>query len=159
MGKYVATISHLNILVNIDGRECHGLREKDLNHHDKMNFDAVLNIIRACDHLHKVKDSVATQAYINIMSSVINSYLDKSFTPLQRLQEIWFATFFLRYWRSILQHPRYTIKDNFITSNAFMCVEINALYSLSKIQILILPLYHGIMDHRHVKKCFAPFVA
>ena len=34
---------------------------------------------------------------------------------------------FLRFWRQwILLHPSYTLKNNFVTNNAFMCVEFNA---------------------------------
>ena len=55
------------------------------------------------------------------------SYLDKSVDPLTRIEKIWYAAFFLRYWRQwIILSPQYTLKNNFVTNNAYMCVELNA---------------------------------
>ena len=61
------------------------------------------------------------------MKSIIYSYLDKEMHPIKRVEEMWYATMFLRYWRKWIQlNTRYTIKDNFITTNAYMCTEVNA---------------------------------
>ena len=127
LGRYIATSSHLAILMKTVGREKHGLRCKDLNHQDKQNFDAVENIINASHLLDSMPDAVGTKQYIGIMHSVVNSYLDKSLKPEQRLQDIWYSVFFLRYWRQwVLSHPKFNLINNFITSNTYMCVEINA---------------------------------
>ena len=42
-----AAAYHLEQLHAKYGKEQHFLREKDLNHHDRQNFDAVLHIINA----------------------------------------------------------------------------------------------------------------
>lgn len=47
MGSYIASSSHLHILVKTCGKAKHGLRGRDLNHQDKQNFAAVENIIKA----------------------------------------------------------------------------------------------------------------
>ena len=40
---------------------------------------------------------------------------------------MWYAVFFVRYWRQwICFQPQFTLSDNFITGNAYMCIEINA---------------------------------
>ena len=127
LGMYVATSSHLRILIKTLSKARHGLRLMDLDHHDKQNFAAVEHIINASQLLHELPDAVGTKQYIGIIHSVVNSYLNKGLRPEERLHEIWFAVFFLRYWRQwILNHPCFTLKENFITTNAFMCIEINA---------------------------------
>lgn len=80
---------------------------------------------------------MGTRHYIEIMQSVVYSYLDKGFSPDKRLHDIWYAVFLLRYWRQwILNHPKFTLRDNFITSNAYMYIEINAHSLLMSIIVL-----------------------
>uniref|UniRef100_A0A1X7USD2 PHD-type domain-containing protein n=1 Tax=Amphimedon queenslandica TaxID=400682 RepID=A0A1X7USD2_AMPQE len=137
MGHFIATPAHLHILVTLYGKEVHGIRQKDLDHKDKQNFAAVEHLIKCSKHLSNIPDAIATKCYLELIDSAINSYLDKSFTPKKRLSEIWFATFFLRYWRQwIMLHRSFTIKDNFITSNCYTCIEINAHSLLSYIIML-----------------------
>ncbi len=50
---------------------------------------------------------------------------------------MWFATFFVRYWRKwIVLHKTFKIADNFITNNAYLCIEINAHALIAFILIL-----------------------
>lgn len=94
---------------------------------DKQNYDAVLHIIRASELLDNIPDATGTKCYVEVMQSVVESYLNKSLDPLTRIEKIWYAVFFLRYWRQwILLCPQYTLKDNFITNNAYICIELNA---------------------------------
>lgn len=54
-------------------------------------------------------------------------FLNKDLSPLSRVQMIWYATIFVRYWHTWIElHPQYTIQDNFLTQNAYTCIEINA---------------------------------
>jgi hypothetical protein len=54
-------------------------------------------------------------------------YLSKDASPDERIEKIWYTTFFVRYWREwVLLYPSYTLRDNFITQNAYMCIELNA---------------------------------
>ena len=127
MGKFIATNSHFLMLTNLYGKHEHGLRARDLNHKDKQNYDAVQRMIKASHLLKTIPEAVGTIVYIQLMESVVNSYLDKSSTPIDRIEEVWFATFFTRYWKKlILLHSTFTLAQNFITSNAYMCIEINA---------------------------------
>ena len=94
MGYYVAGVHHLRTVQITFGKDIHGLREKDLNHKDKQNFDAVLNIIKVASVLKKVPDAVGTQVYIELMECVVDSYLSKPLTPLERIEKMWYVVFF-----------------------------------------------------------------
>ena len=127
MGQYVAGAHHLQIIKKYLSKDVHGLRERDIDHKDKQNFDAVLHIIRALPCLDQLPDAAATKQFILLMQFVTDSYLDKKLDPLKRIEKIWYVTFFLRYWRKwILEHPTYALKQNFITDNAYICIELNA---------------------------------
>ena len=63
-------------------------------------------------------------------------------SPLQRLEEMWYSVFFVRYWRQwICLHPQFTINNNFITGNAYMCIEINA-HSLLALLLIMRDISH-----------------
>lgn len=74
-----------------------------------------------------VKDSEATVVFLNIMRDVIDSFLDPNITPLERVRKIWQSIFIIRIWRQFIKsHKQYTLKDNFLTSNCYACLELNA---------------------------------
>lgn len=93
LGNYVASSSHLHILVRQYGKDQHGLRNRDLNHSDKQNFAAVQHIIKASTLLDGMADAIGTKHYIRIMSLVTSSFLDKSLSSAKRLKNIWYAVF------------------------------------------------------------------
>ena len=67
-------------------------------------------------------DATGTKCYVEVMQCVVKIYLNKNLNPVTRIEKIWYAVFFLRYWRQwILLCPQYTLKDNFITNNAYIC--------------------------------------
>ena len=124
MGNYVAGAHHLHIIQTTLGKNVHGLRAKDIDHKDIQNFDAVSHIIRASPFLDQLPDAAATKAFIILIQCVIDAYLDKELDPLSKM---WYVIFFVRYWRKwILKQPHYTLQKNFITQNAYMCLELNA---------------------------------
>lgn len=127
MGGYVAGSHHLRTVQFTYYKDKHGLRERALDCKDKQNYDAVLHIIRASELLNNIPDATGTKCYVEVMQCVVESYLNKSLDPVTRIEKIWYAVFFLRYWRQwILLCPQYTLKDNFITNNAYICIELNA---------------------------------
>ena len=94
---------------------------------DWQNFDAVLHIVNEAHLLDRITGATATKCYIELIQNIIDSYLDKSLDPIARIEKIWYANFFIRYWwQWILLHPQFTLKPNFITHNCYMCVELNA---------------------------------
>lgn len=78
MGSFLATTAHLHI------------RLRDLDHKDKQNFAAVEHILRASPLLDDMPDALGTKCYLE---ASVYIYLDKSYSPAKRLEEIWFATF------------------------------------------------------------------
>ena len=49
--------------------------------------------------LDHIDGSAATKYYLEMMQNITNSYLDKTLDPLERVEKIWYANFFVRYWR------------------------------------------------------------
>ena len=71
-------------------------------------------------------DAEATVAYLQLTQCVIDSYLDKQLHPLTRIEKAWYAIFFVRYRRWwLLNNSKYTLANNFITQNAYACIEFN----------------------------------
>ena len=77
------------------------MRERDLNHKDKQNFDAVLRITdkSVMTLLNRIPDAKATSAFLILIRCVIDSFLDKKPDVLGRVEKAWYAAFFVRYWR------------------------------------------------------------
>ena len=142
MGNYVAGVHHLRIVKKMFQKDIHGLQERDIDYKDKQNFDAVLHIIRSLPCLEQLPDAAGTKQYITLMQCVTESYLNKQLCPLERIEKIWYVTFFLRLWRKcIVENGNYTLKTNFITDNAYMCIEFNAHAII--ILIILLRDYYG----------------
>lgn len=79
-------------------------------------------------HLLKteVPESLGTTTYLKMIRQVVASFKDKMLSPIQRITFIWRWVFFLRLWRDWLIQNNYSTQENFITSNAYFCIEINA---------------------------------
>ena len=76
------------------GKGRHSLRERDVDHKDKQNFNAVLNIIRAAPLLQKLPDALATKHYVEVMQCVVDSYLNKAISPIERIEKNMVCYFF-----------------------------------------------------------------
>lgn len=111
-------------------KDKHLLTTSTLNPRDRQNFSSVLKICddRVRNLLSKnVKDSEATVMYLEMMKNIIESYVDVSLTPLNRIEKMWYSLFMIRLWREyISSRPSLTLKDNFLTQNCYACIEINA---------------------------------
>ena len=64
---------HLEMLRAKFGKEQHFLRQRDVNHKDRQNFDAVLHIINAAHLLDEITGATATKCYIEIIQNVTDS--------------------------------------------------------------------------------------
>lgn len=101
----------------------------DLSPEDKMNFRSAEKI---CSHkvqemLNHVTNSKNTKHFLKIMNDILSSYLDKSLTLEKSIYLMWYSLYFLRIWRySILKNKDYHLKNNFITTNAYSCIELKA---------------------------------
>lgn len=101
LGNYVAGLHHVRIVQQNFTKDQHGLRERDLNHKDKQNYEAVLRMTSdsVLDLLKKFPDAKGTEAYLRVMRCVVDSYLDKKLTCRLHIVKAWYAVFFLWYWR------------------------------------------------------------
>ena len=129
LGSFVAGAHHIKVIQSSNSKGEHGLRDKDLNHKDRQNFEAVncITSTSVISLLDKMPDALGTIAYLRMTKDVSESFLDTKLHPLDRIEKIWCAVFFLRYWRQyVVDNKAYTLQNNFITYNAYMCIELNA---------------------------------
>ena len=81
----------------------------------------------ALNMLKEIPDALCTYYYLEVLRCIVDSYLDKQLSPLVRVEKIWYGVFFLRYWREyISSNKQYTLGNNFLSQNSYMCVELNA---------------------------------
>lgn len=130
-GDKMISLAHLKILITNVSKQVHGLTQSDISPDDRMNYKSLEKVmeIRVVDALAKhVTGSQATITFITMCKYITSSFLDRSLRPTDRIYRIWYALFLLRIWRkSILDSEFYALKTNFVTSNAYACVEINAI--------------------------------
>lgn len=133
LGNSVITASHLKIIIDIISKDKHLLTTGDINGADKMNVDSVKRIfslkVEECLKTY-VPGSSATILYLKLIRYVFLAFSSneygKDITPLVRIYHIWYVVFIMRVWRYwLFSHKEYNL-HNFVTYNAYMCVEINA---------------------------------
>lgn len=67
------------------------------------------------------------------MNDVLSSFLDKTILVEERIYRMWRSVYYLRMWRYfILKNKTFTLQNNFLSSNVYTCIELNA-------QSLIIP--------------------
>lgn len=129
-GKYFVKMEHLFVLLDEFTKDHHELTASILTPTDRQNFKSVqrmcdlkvINLLRA-----HVKDSEATTIFLQILRDIIISHTDKDLTPLQRIRKMWYSLFLIRIWRKfIVTNQNYSLKENFLTSNCYSCIELNA---------------------------------
>lgn len=130
MGTSKVSIDHLKSLVKNIQKSVHGLSQNDVNPTDRMNFQSFRKVvdIRVIEALQHIPNSEGTIQYLNICDDVTASFLKLDITPSELLLRMWRSVLsLLRIWRKfILSSKAYTLGDNFITTNAYTCIEINA---------------------------------
>lgn len=70
-----------------------------------------------------IKDTVV---YLELISNSIYAFLSEQLTPTERIGKIWHALFIARIWRYNLKKKKVVLRDNFMTSNLYTCLEQNA---------------------------------
>lgn len=130
IGNRVASVTHLKMLINIIAKSIHGLVYSDICPDDRQNFDSLRRVMqpKVRDALAKyVVGSEATIEYIRLCHEITSSLVDVNMPPLERLSLIWRSTFLLRAWRLFIKKSdSLDLDSNFITANAYACVELNA---------------------------------
>lgn len=129
---------HLYVLLYSFSKDQHQLTESVLNPADRQN---IASAERMCDTKvtelldRSVERSAGTSLYLKMMRSIMSSYMDPNMTPLQRIRSIWFPVFMFRIWRRYIENnKKYTLKDNFLSMNCYVCIELNA---HSMIQLMV----------------------
>lgn len=129
-GRFFVQQSHLSQLIQMFSKDKHNLSPMVLNPIDKQNFESVLRI---CDDkvmallVNHVSGSQATVKFLTITKHFIDSFMDSKLMPLHRVYKCWYSVFFIRLWRDfICKNKQFTLKENFITSNTYNCIELNA---------------------------------
>lgn len=97
-GKYQVSITHLRDLIANVSKDKHSLTPYDVDPKDRQNFLSLKKLtsikVRNCLEEH-VPDSKATCMYLRICDCIIKAFMDQNLSPLERINEIWFALFIL----------------------------------------------------------------
>lgn len=130
IGNKIVSTVHIKYLIDTVAKDVHGLVQSDIFPEDRQNYKSLEKLMedRVLNAMKKyVPDSEATVIYLTICKHITSSYLQPNLTPSERVYHIWYALYFLRCWRKwILSQKDYSLKNNFISNNAYTCVEINA---------------------------------
>lgn len=128
--KYSIEIEHLYTLLNTKSKDQHLMTGTTLNPSDRQNFSSVL---RMCSEnvivllKSEIQNSQATVIFLQLMKDVLDSFMDTSLAPLVRISKIWYCVFILRIWKMFIKtHKKYTLKESFLSSNCYSCIELNA---------------------------------
>lgn len=136
LGNKQISVAHLKQLVKNVPKNIHGLVTSDVDADDRQNFRSLVKVLddRVLNSLEKyVIGSEATISYLKMCKNIVTSLIDDELNPLERVFRLWKSVFFLRIWQHWLLNcdplnkiNAYSINDNFISDNAYGCVEINA---------------------------------
>lgn len=130
-GNKAISISHLKQLLKLAPKDVHGLVRSDISPDDRQNFKSLQKLMenRVVEALKKyVIDSEATIVYLQMCKNITSSFLEEKLTPDERVYKMWHSVFLLRIWRNFLSRSNmYNVNENFISSNAFNCIELNAM--------------------------------
>lgn len=138
MGNKLVSVVHLKLLIRVAPKSVHGLVLSDLCPVDRQNFKSIEKCMSARTRnaaQSYVPGSEATQFFLKLCFEVTYSLMDHEITPYERIEMIFHAIFFLRIWRKWIKQSNYVLKDNFITSNAYLCAELNGTNLIKLIQI------------------------
>ncbi|CAH1107466.1 unnamed protein product [Psylliodes chrysocephalus] len=128
MGNYTVNKCHLETIIKSVSKDKHFLCLSYLDGTHKMNFESIDSLSAPCvTDLLENEEFKATQRILIITRYILDSFLDKSISIERRVYLLWYATFFLRLWRSwIKEHNTYNLSKNWLTSNTYVCIELNA---------------------------------
>lgn len=122
--------AHLQYLLDHVGRDKHLLTSTTLNPVDRQNFASVEKICdqKVIDLLRqRTKNSQATVKFLEILRDVKDAFMAEKLSPEDRIKKMWYCIFLIRIWRQyIVKRKCSTLKDNFLTSNCYICLELNA---------------------------------
>lgn len=164
IGNEVVTVVHIKMLLNVAPKTIHGLVHSDIYPEDRQNFKSLEKIIhdRVIQSLESnVPHCNATVAYLKMCKQITTSFIEENLDPIERIYRIWNSLYFLRCWRQSIQKTKnQTLAENFISSNAYMCIEINAhalvqlTVKLRSSQNMFLPIKFASQPCEHIFRLF-----
>lgn len=129
-GSYYIRLQHFYDLICKVSKDKHLLTLSTFDRNDRQNFGSVLKM---CDpRVFKcLKDCVpgseATIQFLQILRDIIDSYMQRDLSPIQRIRKIWYALFLIRIWRQFIVASKiFKLNDHFLTANCYTCIELNA---------------------------------
>lgn len=146
IGRHTISYQHLKHLVQRFPKNLHNLTHAIIQPKDRQKFDHVLRICseEVIDLLERnVSGTSGTVFYLRLIRKTLRSFLDTSMTPLERIRSIWFVVFALRGWRKSILKAKRKLDDNFLSSNCYSCIEINA----QSLVLVLLHLKENNLDH------------
>lgn len=130
MGKKQVSISHIKILIHNVPKDTHGLVASDIIPEDRQNYGSFVKMTapRVLSALEShVIDSEATVMYLRICIQITSAFTEIDLSPLDRIHLIWHSLYFIRAWRKWIESiEKYSLDKNFLSTNAFTCIELNA---------------------------------
>jgi hypothetical protein len=137
MGKFRVTVNHLICLTRSVPKSIHGLCNSDLKNSDPMNYTIINKLASdgVLESLKSITNSIATREFLKMMKSLLDAFMDIKLKPLERVYNCFYVLFVLRYWRDWCMKCGQANLKNFITTEAFVAIEINC-WCLLKLMIL-----------------------
>lgn len=130
IGQKIIAVAHLFYLMRTVSKDKHLLTATDISPRDRQNFQSVEKICssKVISYLQMaVPGSEGTAMFLKALNYCLYSYLDQSMSAADRVYRHWYGLFFFRIWRSwLLKSKDYTLKECFISSNCYLCIELNA---------------------------------
>lgn len=124
IGKYAICSAFLINLIKQRPKGEHLLVMTDVIVKDKMNVTSAIKLFSSevFDSLHQYHSQEAKGLilFLKIMENIYCAFESREITFEERVRKMWFCIFVLRIWKHI--EP----SGNFITLNAYTCIEINA---------------------------------
>lgn len=151
IGNKIISQSHLKYLLENVSKDKHLMTFSDIEPKDRQNS---LSAEKICSKnsiqclLDYVPGSEGTATYLRATRNLFDAFMD-DLNSKERIYLMWYSVFFFRAWRSWLissekvKDPTaknktrnfYNLKENFISTNCYTCIELNA-HALVK-QILV----------------------
>lgn len=129
-GNRTIDIAHVYVLLYKYSKDKHLLTESVLNPNDRQNFSSAQKLcsLKVTDLLNiGVDRAEATSLYLEMMRNIMNAFMDTKLTPIERIRAIWYPVFIMRIWRQFIENSwQLTLKDKFMTTNCYCCIELNA---------------------------------
>lgn len=130
MGNQKVSITHLRQLLRVESKSIHKLTYSDVFPIDHMNYGSFEKIVNDCvikALRNKVPESESTVQYLLTFRDISDSFSKLDMEPLRRIFLMYRSLFFIRIWRAFIKKsPFYNLQNNFISSNLYKCIEINA---------------------------------